>query len=394
MPISEKKNRRMTLAKLARRGKKANDKKSGRKKPRKQDIDQVEAAPDSLYMRETAIPAISGSTPQNTLPQNQSASKSVSSTSTFSEIKSEFNPNNGDALASKGNQSNPLNQDNKFSDKNKYMLSENKSVEVPASTPNVIFKTPTTQNIKKSCITSLSTPLKLDQTTIPEIIISPTLQPLSKLWLEDLKLTVEDQQILKSPTGWVNDGIMFACMVLARKQYTAIKGLYDTLRIPYRAKEWKYDKPFPFTQSPAVQIHHDGYSHWVTSVKFHENIYLLDSLDMGVNGCVDIQLGAMYGSPGKEMEVIIPNIQKQKDTNACGIFAIANMVEFCSNLYCGLKPLVFDDRPMRMRNHLHECLVNRMFKPFPSKVTKEERTTRIHLNSYDGQASSLKYFQS
>ena len=87
----------------------------------------------------------------------------------------------------------------------------------------------------------------------------------------------------------------------------------------------------PLTKSPAVQIHYNGFDHWVTSVSVRGNVYFLDSLyktSPSINMKLDIQLAAMYGLSGKDLEIKVPNIQQQMDFNQCGVFAIANAVEF------------------------------------------------------------------
>ena len=98
---------------------------------------------------------------------------------------------------------------------------------------------------------------------------------------------------------------------------------------------------------------------------------------MDVNTCLKIQLGALYGLPGRDMKIIIPDIQKQRGTNDCGLFAIANAVEFCTpNLHCGLTPMSFEDGPMCMRDHLRKCFEARWIEPFPSIVHRRKIKVR------------------
>ena len=260
------------------------------------------------------------------------------------------------------------------------ILLQSKPNLVSVSTLQSNYKTHNLQDNSDTYSSPLPAQYMSVRTKIPEIVLSPTISHSTNWWVQYLGLTMEDYRILMSPTQYLNDRIIMASMKLIKKRFPSVNGLYDTLRIPRQVKIWKYENPFPFTKSPALQIHHDGKSHWVTSVKVHDNVYLLDSLGMAVNTCIEIQLGAMYGSPGKNLKVILPDIQMQKSTNDCGLFAIANAVEFCSsNLYCGLDPLYFDDSPMRMRMHLLTCLGAQMIEPFPSTKTNGQVEVREHI---------------
>ena len=79
----------------------------------------------------------------------------------------------------------------------------------------------------------------------------------------------------------------------------------------------------PLTKCPAVQVHHNGTDHWVTSISLDEKVFFLDSLykrSPNINEHLEIQLAAMYGLSGKDVEIIIPNIQQQTYFYQCGVF--------------------------------------------------------------------------
>jgi Ulp1 family protease len=85
---------------------------------------------------------------------------------------------------------------------------------------------------------------------------------------------------------------------------------------------------------PSVQIHHRGKSHWVTSLQDKKDgtVYVLDSYSntFTLTPSLEIQLSAIYGQ-GKTNLLIKPEVQQQTNGYNCGVYALANLVEFCYN---------------------------------------------------------------
>ena len=85
---------------------------------------------------------------------------------------------------------------------------------------------------------------------------------------------------------------------------------------------------------PSVQIHHTGKSHWVTSLQDKKDgtVYVLDSYSktFTLTPSLEIQLSAIYGQ-GKTNLLIKPEVQQQTNGYDCGVYALANLVEFCYN---------------------------------------------------------------
>jgi Ulp1 family protease len=85
---------------------------------------------------------------------------------------------------------------------------------------------------------------------------------------------------------------------------------------------------------PSVQIHHTGKSHWVTSLQDKKDgtVYVLDSYSktFTLTPSLEIQLSAIYGQ-GKTNLLIKPEVQQQTNGYNCGVYALANLVEFCYN---------------------------------------------------------------
>ena len=65
----------------------------------------------------------------------------------------------------------------------------------------------------------------------------------------------------------------------------------------------------------------------------------------------------------KIISIKILDIQQQDNSIDCGLFAIANMVEFCTNKYIGNLNLQFNTK--YLREHLIFCLEQGHFRPFP-----------------------------
>jgi hypothetical protein len=75
----------------------------------------------------------------------------------------------------------------------------------------------------------------------------------------------------------------------------------------------------------------------------------------------------------------MPEIHKQTNSIDCGLYAIANAVEYCLTGYTGGLHIKFDQK--YMRDHLISCLEKNQFRPFPkcymSKKSKVESTNFI-----------------
>ena len=225
-------------------------------------------------------------------------------------------------------------------------------------------------------------------TPVTTISYSPINSPLNETWLPMYNLKWDDLDTLLSPTQWLNSDIINAAMQILRQQFPLINGLHGTWRIPYFVKKdkyWKYNDKFPLTPSPALQIHHNGTNHWTTSVKDNENIYFLDSLlntnniSMAINTTLELQLAALYGSPGKNIEINVPRVQNQGNSTCCGVFAIANAVEFCFN---NSWENAINFKQGEMRSHIIKCFEEAKFTPFPSTSTnRRQRVYKVHIST-------------
>lgn len=144
---------------------------------------------------------------------------------------------------------------------------------------------------------------------------------------------------------------------------------------------WNTTKHFEQQPSPSVQIHFNGLNHWTMSFSNTKDdyIYYIDSLGADkkdLNSSIKIQLSQIYkNDTAKVLQVKMPRVQQQPNGYDCGLFAIANVIEFC------LAPDSFNTRIVydvsKMRQHLIECLENGTLSAFP----KEKERGRVKLNS-------------
>ena len=152
------------------------------------------------------------------------------------------------------------------------------------------------------------------------------------------------------------------------------------------SSKWMYVFPFEsITSHYAAQIHHTGSAHWVMSAKVGETIYVCDSLinlkrKTHLTESLQIQLGALYGEGKHKLEVCLPISNQQSNYSDCGLFAVANLINFCKtadmheSTECSRFYLnTYDDRVLR-RHHV-KCFDNKKF-------AKKNKKTVCHLNLY------------
>ena len=96
-------------------------------------------------------------------------------------------------------------------------------------------------------------------------------------------------------------------------------------------------------------------------------------MTMCLNDSLKIQLAQIYGKGKSKLTVKVPHIQQQKNGYDCGLFAIANIMEFATNRYKGLREckLEFAFIESKMREHLIQYFNQKYIEPFPKKKLKE-----------------------
>ena len=134
------------------------------------------------------------------------------------------------------------------------------------------------------------------------------------------------------------------------------------------------NRQFKEQVTPSVQLHFDGTNHWTMSFSSYKDencVYYIDSLGANLKDLrnnVKIQLSQIYRTSSSILQVKVPRVQQQPNSYDCGLFAIANVVEFCFN------PNGFNTRVSytvsKMREHLIECLERGNMTPFPKETVR------------------------
>ena len=193
------------------------------------------------------------------------------------------------------------------------------------------------------------------------------------IWLDQLRISDRDEIIDQS--AWLNDRVInFAKKLI--KSDLSINGMQDTLLAPHydeSKQEWVKINNFKKQEPPSCQIHYNGSNHWVASYQREKNgpVYLIDSLksSKSLNANLSIQLSQIYNCELNNINVLIPDVQKQDNSSDCGVFAIAYITELA------LKSFDVDISNIRfitnsMREHLLGRFKGEKIEVFP-KVKKD-----------------------
>ena len=170
---------------------------------------------------------------------------------------------------------------------------------------------------------------------------------------------------------------------LMLKESYSLNGFQETNLAPVLLKNGTWitsDNGFRNQSAPSTNVHYNGNKYWVASFQYEDgDIYLLDiDLRKGnihLNDSLKIQLAQIYGYGKSKLTVQVPFIQQQNNGHDCGLFAIANMMEFATNRYSGLKEgkLEFRFIQSKMREHLIKCFNQNFMEPFPKEKIKPKK---------------------
>ena len=354
----------INLTQLRKRSKKCADKKSGRKRPRLNDIDfdDFAPAPDSRLMDESYISDIShfsdfkGITPI----------KETLKTST---------PQVYTCNSASNNKRSTLKRNNKYSSTlNSALKTCNRRLDMNSNTGKPM-STPSKSVRFEDCINR-----GFNNTNIREIDSEIVIN----YWIKDLHLTEEDKETILNSQGWLHSQHMEAVNILARQQAPNINGLQLPEIVPvFNDKEnrWITKSSLDHVNKlPICQIHHNGKQHWVSTFQTDsDSIYVFDSLKSGncitdLSPSLQIQIAQIYGNNKSEIKLFIPNIQQQTNGSDCGLFAIAHIVEF---LHTGkINPNILFNAT-KFRDHLCKCLENKRLEPFPKSFKRNVKKKEV-----------------
>ncbi len=184
----------------------------------------------------------------------------------------------------------------------------------------------------------------------------------SRYWISDLHLFEDDKRVLKSSYEWLNDNIINAAQSLLKHQTNnEVKGWQDT----QKGKKCSF---VPIHSEPFIQILNVGGDHWITvtnlycknrnAVELYDSAYSGLSLHTKKQICSIVKLGYEFN----DIEFKIMDVQRQKDTSSCGLFATAFATEFCLS---NNNPSFCEYDTSVMRQHHIKCLESKQLTPFP-----------------------------
>jgi len=185
-------------------------------------------------------------------------------------------------------------------------------------------------------------------------------------------LKQRDRAILDSG-DMVNDLIVNAAQKLIQSSFPMVGGLQDTIK-----SQTEFDS---CSCENAVQIHHTGNCHWVTSAAVGTRyVTLYDSRYRKVTESIKVQLAQCYQELVDGMgnlNVDIPPVQQQKSGKDCGLFAVAFAVEAASGTENKKVGNVKFDQS-KMRSHLIQCIEQGRITAFPRQLPSQKATVSKH----------------
>ena len=183
----------------------------------------------------------------------------------------------------------------------------------------------------------------------------------ANMWIDDLHLLQEDQQLILSPTAWINDRIIDACQSLLKQDVNGknVGGFQSVClgQIMY----------FSVEESQFIQILNTGHSHWVTISTIgtvHPLVNVYDSKYIVASVHLRAQITCLLMTQHAEVTINFIDVVKQAGSYDCGLYAIA----YATALSLGNDPATHQYYQEKMRPHLRMCLLNRRLTLFPHKT--------------------------
>ena len=130
---------------------------------------------------------------------------------------------------------------------------------------------------------------------------------------------------------------------------------------------------FQIERENVIQILNVSDSHWIMIANVgcvSGEVHAYDSM-----GHTDIpqevkqQIAAMILTPTNKITLIFESVQRQHDSNNCGVFVIAFATSICFS--ANPSNVLYDQTCLQ--SYLTKCLESGMMKPFPAKERKTQR---------------------
>lgn len=191
------------------------------------------------------------------------------------------------------------------------------------------------------------------------------------IWINSLALTKLDEEILLNRGELTADHI-YAGQCLLKKLYPLQEGLNDTSYLSDKLV-WR-SQPVNF-----VQVIHVGRNHWAClSNKYCDSLNEVELFDSQHNSrdpdsSVIPQVCAILNSLEKNVVIKIVDVQQQRGSTECGLFALA----FASDLCANGDPFTRVYSESQFWSHLLKCFISEKMTPFPSRSKKSMSGERL-----------------
>ena len=193
-----------------------------------------------------------------------------------------------------------------------------------------------------------------------------------RYWIAELSLPWTEKKYIIGDQTLTCDS-MHAAQKIVKSQFPFVGGLQDTGYVPIfndKKNKWHYQSPMlPIAMKTVAQIHHTGQFHWVLSTKYNDKVYIFDSmfhLKTPLSPSLQIQLCNIYANKGHILNVYLPYYNQQTNGLDCGVFAIANLINFCFSIKNEDESIFTNEFDIdSMRRHLIAGFEAKKFKKFP-----------------------------
>ena len=177
-------------------------------------------------------------------------------------------------------------------------------------------------------------------------------------------LNMSDKQILESK-GWLNDVIMDTSMNLLKCQFPELEG-FEPCYLAYNGGFKRHSNLF--VQS--LNRSKGSGSHWVTVSNINclnDEIMVYDSAFDDLPLDEQIVISELVGTDSNVLKVKFADIQMQRNSYDCGLYAIANATALANGRYPAQES--YNNQSTTMRRHLIGCIENKFLLPFPTHNT-------------------------
>jgi len=189
------------------------------------------------------------------------------------------------------------------------------------------------------------------------------------MWIQELRLSPSDRDILFNSTAWLTDSIVDAAQKLLKKA-CPVSGLQSVscgLTMTYDVQPGEF-----------IQVLNTGHGHWVTISTIgtsHPTVRIYDSLYSSAGTRLKAQIAAVMATEKQNLILEFMDVAMQSGSYDCGLFAIA----FATALALGEKPELFSFEQSKMRTHLRQCLEKGEMEMFP--VSRKRRMKKSLVKS-------------